>query len=164
VVAIVVLTVTWFLIAKLITTSAVGVVSTSLTLMLYLLVPWTTVNLMDFFFVRRGHYSIIDIFKPHGVYGVWSPRGLLAYGIGFACEIPFMVLINLVTFKSYFTGPLAARINGVDIAWIVGIVTTGIAYWLVTRGFDVDAERDAIAESERELRQIDDEAEVVEAG
>ena len=155
VVAILVLTVIWFVIAKLISTSAVGVVFTSLTLMLYLLVPWTTVNLMDFFFVRRGHYSIIDIFKPHGIYGVWSPRGLLAYAIGFACEIPFMVLLNLVTFKSYFTGPLATRINGVDVAWLVGIVTTGIAYWLLTRNLDVEAERDAIAESDRELLEID---------
>jgi nucleobase:cation symporter-1, NCS1 family len=153
--AIIVLTVIWFVIAKLISTSAVGVVFTSLTLMLYLLVPWTTVNLMDFFFVRRGHYSIIDIFKPHGIYGVWSPRGLLAYGIGFACEIPFMVLLNLVTLKSYFTGPLATRINGVDVAWIVGIVTTGIAYWLLTRNLDVEVERDAIAESNRELLEID---------
>ena len=33
----------------------------SLTLMLYLLVPWTALNLVDFFFVRRGHYAITDI-------------------------------------------------------------------------------------------------------
>ena len=110
-ITILVLTVIWFVIAKAITTSAVGVVDTALTLMLYLLVPWTTTNLIDFFFVRRGHYSIIDIFKPHGIYGVWSPRGLLAYGIGFAAEVPFMVLLNLVTLKSYYTGPLASKIR-----------------------------------------------------
>ncbi len=159
VVTILILMVIWFVIAKLISTSAVGVVFTSLTLMLYLLVPWTTVNLIDFFFVRRGHYSIIDIFAPHGIYGVWSPRGLIAYGIGFACEIPFMVLLNLVTLKSYFTGPLATHINSVDIAWIVGAATTGIAYWLLTRNLDVAAERGAIAESERMLQSIDLESE-----
>ena len=47
----------------------------SLTLMLYLLVPWTALNLVDFFFVRRGHYAITDIFRPDGVYGAWSMPG-----------------------------------------------------------------------------------------
>ncbi len=155
VVTILALTVIWFVVAKSISTSAVGVVFTSLTLMLYLLVPWTTVNLIDYFFVRRGHYSIIDIFKPNGIYGVWSPRGLLAYGIGFACEIPFMVLLNLVSLKSYYTGPLATHINSVDVAWVVGAVTAGIAYWLLTRNLDVAAEKSAIAESDRELHAID---------
>ena len=64
----------------------------SLTLMLYLLVPWTALNLVDFFFVRRGHYAITDIFRPDGVYGKWGWRGLTAYGVGFAAMIPFMVL------------------------------------------------------------------------
>ena len=86
-------------------------------------------------------------------------RGLIAYGIGFACEIPFMVLLNLVTLKSYFTRPLATHINSVDIAWIVGAATTGIAYWLLTRNLDVAAERGAIAESERMLQAIDLESE-----
>ena len=63
----------------------------SLTLMLYLLVPWTALNLVDFFFVRHGHYAITDIFHPSGVYRRWGWRGLTAYAVGFACEIPFMV-------------------------------------------------------------------------
>ena len=155
VVTILVLTVIWFVVAKSISTSAVGVVDTALTLMLYLLVPWTTTNLIDFFFVRRGHYSIVDIFKPNGIYGVWSPRGLLAYGIGFAAEIPFMVLLNLVTLKSYYTGPFAKDLNSVDISWIVGVVVTGIAYWILTRNLDVEAERSAIAQSDRELHRAE---------
>ena len=164
VITIVALTLIWFVIAKSISTSAVGVVFTALTLMLYLLVPWTTTNLIDFFFVRRGHYSIVDIFKPNGIYGMWSPRGLLAYGIGLAAEIPFMVLLNLVSYKSYFTGPLASRLNGVDIAWLVGVVVTGVAYWLLTRNLDVAAERGAIEESERKLHAIDVESELSSSG
>src|SRR5258708_22557013 len=64
VITIVVLAVIWFVIAKAITTTAVGVVDTVLTLMLYLLVPWTGTNLIDFFFVRHGHYAVMDIFRP----------------------------------------------------------------------------------------------------
>ena len=154
VITIVVLTVIWFVVGKLITTSAVGVVDTVLTLMLYLLVPWTVINLTDFFFVRRGHYSIIDIFKPNGIYGVWSYRGLLAYAIGFCAEIPFMVLLNLVSFKSYYTGPLATDLNSVDISWIVGAVVTFVAYLLLTRNLDVSAEKAAIDRSDAELRAM----------
>jgi nucleobase:cation symporter-1, NCS1 family len=148
------LTVIWFVIGKLITTSAVGVVDTVLTLMLYLLVPWTVTNLIDFFFVRHGHYAIMDIFRPSGIYGMWSYRGLIAYAAGFAAEIPFMVLLNLVSFKSYYTGPLASDLNSVDISWIVGAVVTGVVYLLLTRNLDVAGEQAAIERSDAELQSI----------
>ena len=89
---IVILTVVWFVISQLITGGAVATVATSLTLMLYLLVPWTATNLVDFFFVRRGHYAITDLFRVDGIYGVWGWRGLTAYAVGLIVEIPFMVL------------------------------------------------------------------------
>ncbi|MDX6494793.1 MAG: nucleobase:cation symporter, family [Gaiellales bacterium] len=151
VITIIALTVVWFVVGQSITTNAVGAVFTSLTLMLYLLVPWTATNLIDFFFIRRGHYAITDLFRPNGIYGVWSSRGLLAYAIGFASQVPFMVLINLFTFKSYYTGPLAKDINGVDISWIVGLVVTSVAYLVLMRNFDPASEREAIEASEREL-------------
>ena len=91
---ILVLAVIWYVLGKAIssTASAVGAVLDSLTLMLYLLVPWTAMNLVDFFFVRRGHYAITDLFRLDGIYGAWAWRGLTAYAVGFAAEIPFMVL------------------------------------------------------------------------
>jgi nucleobase:cation symporter-1, NCS1 family len=149
------LTVIWFVIGKLISTSAVGVVDTVLILMLYLLVPWTVTNLIDFFFVRRGHYAIIEIFKPHGLYGVWSRNGLIAYAAGFIAEIPFMVLLNLVTLKSYYTGPLAKDINSVDISWIVGAIVTAIVYLILVRNYDPAAERAAIEASDRQLADLE---------
>src|SRR5258708_9723990 len=154
VITIVALAVIWFVIAKLITATAVGVVDTVLILMLYLLVPWTVTNLIDFFFVRHGHYSIIDIFKPNGIYGVWSHRRLIAYAARFAAEIPFMVLLNVVTLKSYYTGPLARQLNSLDISWIVGAVVTAVVYLLLTRNLDIAAEQAAIEASDRELRRM----------
>jgi purine-cytosine permease-like protein len=153
VVTIVILAAIWFVIGQLITTSAVGVVDTALTLMLYLLVPWTVVNLLDFFVVRRGHYAVTDLFRRDGIYGIWSPRGLIAYGAGFVAEIPFMVLLNLVTFKSYYTGPLAKQLNSVDISWIIGAIVTAIVYLALTRNLDTKAEQSAIEGSEKELHQ-----------
>ena len=42
-------------------------------------IPWTAVNLVDYYIVRRGHYAIAEIFNPHGMYGRWGWRGILAY-------------------------------------------------------------------------------------
>jgi nucleobase:cation symporter-1, NCS1 family len=154
IITIIAFAVLWFVIGKSITTNAVGAVYGSLTLMLYLLVPWTATNLIDFFFVRRGHYAITDLFKPAGIYGVWAWRGLTAYAVGFACEIPFMYIYNLFTFKTYYEGPGAKALNHVDIAWIVGLVATSITYIVVTRTFSLSDEQKAIEESDRELAKI----------
>lgn len=145
---ILVLTVIWFVIAELITTSAVAVVDFVLALSLYLLVPWTVISLVDFFFVRRGRYAIMDIFRPDGVYGVWSYRGLIAYGTGFAAEIPFMVL------PPRYTGPLAKVLNNVDISWVIGGAVTAVVYLLLTRTVDDAAEQAAIETSHAELRRM----------
>jgi NCS1 family nucleobase:cation symporter-1 len=35
-------------------------INNALLIMLYLLAPWTAINLVDYFLVRRGHYDIAD--------------------------------------------------------------------------------------------------------
>ncbi|TLY58800.1 MAG: cytosine permease, partial [Gammaproteobacteria bacterium] len=60
-----------------------------LAVLLYLFTPWTAINLVDFYLVRKGHYSIREIFNPAGMYGRWNWRGLTAYLVGFAVMIPF---------------------------------------------------------------------------
>ena len=61
-----------------------------LLLVLYLFVPWTAVNLVDYYIVRRGHYAIAEIFNPHGMYGRWGWRGITSYLVGFAAMLPFL--------------------------------------------------------------------------
>jgi purine-cytosine permease-like protein len=152
---IVALAVIWYLLGLLWANgSAVGAVVNSLTLMLYLLVPWTALNLVDFFFVRHGHYAITDIFRPDGVYGSWGWRGLVAYFAGFACEVPFMVLPPIGKFS--FTGPVPAHLtNGVDYSWIVGLLVSGLVYFVASRSLNTAAEQSAIEASDRELQAID---------
>jgi purine-cytosine permease-like protein len=155
-VTVVILTVAWYLVGLAVShgsASATTTVLDSLTLMLYLLVPWTALNLVDFFFVRRGHYAITDIFKVNGVYGAWGWRGLLAYAIGFAAEIPFMVLPSIGGFT--YTGPVPAHLaSGVDYSWLVGLVVSGVVYWALSRSLDLAAEKAAIEASEQELRTL----------
>ncbi|MEU1203566.1 cytosine permease [Streptomyces sp. NPDC005813] len=117
-------------------------------LMLYFLIPWTAVNLVDFYFVRRGHYAITSIFDPRGIYGRWSWQGLTAYVVGFAAMIPFFA-------TSFWTGPLTEALGGADISFAVGLVVAGVLYYVLTRGLDLSAERAAIAASDRELEGED---------
>jgi NCS1 family nucleobase:cation symporter-1 len=116
-----------------------------LAILLYLLVPWTSVNLVDFFFVRKGHYAITEIFSRDGIYGSWNWRGLTSYFVALACCIPFAKL-------SFYTSPGAAAFDGIDTAWIVGLLVGGILYFVLSRSMDLQAERAAIELSEVELR------------
>jgi nucleobase:cation symporter-1, NCS1 family len=163
VVTIIALAALWYAIGAGISASAVNTVFAALTLMLYLLVPWTALNLVDFFFVRRGHYAITDIFRPDGVYGAWGWRGLTAYFVGFACEIPFMVLPSIGGFS--FTGPVPAHLtNGVDYAWVVGLLVSGLAYLVLSRSLDTASEQAAINASEQDLQAIDEAAQATAGG
>jgi purine-cytosine permease-like protein len=136
VVTIIALAVAWFVMSLLLT-NATTALNTTLLIMLYLLVPWTAVNLTDYFFVRRGHYAIADLFTPNGIYGAWSWRGLTAFVVGIAAEIPFVVL-------PFFIGPAAAAMGDVDIAFIVGLLVSGVVYVLLTRSLDVSHELELI--------------------
>jgi NCS1 family nucleobase:cation symporter-1 len=62
-----------------------------LAILLYLFTPWTAINLVDYYYVRRGHYSVREIFNPNGMYGRWNWRGLIAYFLGFVAMIPFLL-------------------------------------------------------------------------
>ena len=103
---------------SLLLTNATSALNTTLLIMLYLLAPWTAVNLTDYFFVRRGHYAIADLFTPKGIYGAWSWRGLTAFIAGVLAEIPFVDL-------PFFVGPAAKAMGEVDIAFIIGLLVSG---------------------------------------
>ena len=44
-----------------------------------------------------------------------------------------------------YTGFMAKQLDGVDIAWIVGLIVSGGSYWLLTRSLDVEREKQAEA-------------------
>jgi purine-cytosine permease-like protein len=137
----------WIAVTFAITTDAIALLFATLTIMLYLLVPWTSVNLVDYFFVRRGRYAITNLFMPQGIYGAWGTRGLTAYLIGFVATMPFFVLPDV------YTGPAARALGGVDVGWLVGLAVSGGVYYLLSRSLNLSAESGAIEESERTLRR-----------
>ncbi len=105
-----------------------------LTVLLYLFTPWTAVNLVDFYLVRKGHYSIREIFNPDGMYGRWNWRGLLAYGVGFVAMIPFFS-------TELYRGPVARALGGADVAMLVGLPVAAAVYLLAYRSFNIERDR-----------------------
>jgi purine-cytosine permease-like protein len=130
------LAVAWVTLAFVSTANTIELLFTALTMMLYLLVPWTSINLIDYFLVRRGRYVIDQLFLPEGIYGVWGARGLSAYVIGLGATVPFFVLPEV------YVGPAARALGGVDVGWLVGLLVSGTVYTALSRS--VDPAREAI--------------------
>jgi purine-cytosine permease-like protein len=114
-----------------------------LTVLLYLFTPWTAINLVDFYWVRRGHYSVREIFNPHGIYGRWNWRGLLAYGVGFVAMIPCFS-------TGLYTGPIARALDA-DVSMLVGLPVATIIYLLACRSLDLEKELKIVQEADRDL-------------
>jgi purine-cytosine permease-like protein len=113
-------------------------------LILYFLTPWTAVNLVDYYLVRKGNYAILEIFKPHGIYGSWNARGLVSYFVGFAAMIPFFS-------TALYTGPVAESLGGADISVFVGLLVSSVVYLILTRNLDMTEEQRLAAAEESEL-------------
>ncbi len=115
-----------------------------LSVLIYLFTPWTAINLVDFFFVRHGHYSVREIFNPKGIYGLWNWRGISAYFIGFLAMVPCFS-------TPVFVGPIARMLGGADVSMLVGLPVSALFYYWACRSLDLVAERAAIAVADQGL-------------
>ena len=104
-------------------------------LLLYVLVPWTAINLVDYYLLRFGQYDV-ESFMRHdgGIYGHVNGVAVTCYVLGILVQVPFVA-------SALYTGPIAHAIGGIDLSWIVGLVVTSpVYYWLAKR---VQLRRDA---------------------
>lgn len=115
-----------------------------LTILLYLFTPWTSINLVDFFLVRHGRYSIREIFNVNGIYGHWNWRGLTAYALGFGAMVPFFS-------TGFYTGSIARHFQGADVAMLVGLPVAAMVYLLACRSLDLETERRQVAAADADL-------------
>lgn len=99
--------------------------------MLYLLVPWSAINLTDFYLVRRGQYDVDALFEAQGRYRRWAWPGLLAYLGGLLCMLPFFALGD-------YLGPAVAALRYADVAFLVGFFSSGLCYGLLVWGADLN--------------------------
>jgi hypothetical protein len=59
---------------------------------------------------------------------------------------------------SFYTGPVANALGGADISFAVGLLVAGLLYFALTRGIDLEAEKVAVAASDRELEHREPQA------
>jgi NCS1 family nucleobase:cation symporter-1 len=96
-----------------------------LSIMIYLLVPWSAINLADYYLVRHGRYDVADLFRVDGQYGAYRWPTIGVFLLGIIVQVPFMSL-------SYFQGS-AAKWIGSDIAWLPGLLIPGALHVWVGR-------------------------------
>jgi purine-cytosine permease-like protein len=96
--------------------------------LLVVLVPWTAINLIDFYVIHKGKYDIKSIFQADGgIYGRFNPQALIAYAVGIVVQIPFMN-------TPMYAGPIPRFLDGADLSWVVGLLLTSpLYYWLASR-------------------------------
>jgi NCS1 family nucleobase:cation symporter-1 len=95
--------------------------------LLVIFIPWSAVNLADYFIVRHGHYDVNSFFTATGKYGGLAWRGLLAYFVGLGAEAPF------VSQPPRYVGVAVSHLGGADISWIVGWIVAAGLYLILAR-------------------------------
>jgi NCS1 family nucleobase:cation symporter-1 len=96
-------------------------------LLLYLLIPWTAVNLIDYYLIRCGDYHVPSFFAADGgIYGSYNMTALACYLAGILAQIPFIA-------ADFYTGPLARAIGGIDLSWLAGIAVVAPLYYFAMR-------------------------------
>jgi NCS1 family nucleobase:cation symporter-1 len=97
-------------------------------LLLYVLVPWTAINLVDYYLLRHAQYDVDSFFRQDGgIYGRVNGVAIGCYVLGILVQLPF---INTPLYRGF----IARALGGVDLSWIAGLAITGPAYyWLAKR-------------------------------
>ncbi|HKS15550.1 MAG TPA: cytosine permease, partial [Pseudomonas sp.] len=97
--------------------------------LLLVLVPWASINLIDFYLIKKGNYDIASIFSADGgVYGRFNSHAIIAYACGILVQLPFAN-------TALYVGPYANLVEGADLSWVFGLlVTCPLYYCLATRG------------------------------
>lgn len=86
------------------------------------MIPWSTINLVDFFFVRHGTYRTEDFFDKNGEYGKYNWIGIGALVISVLVELLFVSTEG-------FTGVIAGMLGGADFSWLVGLFVPFVLYY-----------------------------------
>lgn len=115
-----------FLVAVLFSDNFLLAYSNFITLLVYLLVPWSIVNLVDYYLIKKGHYDAASFSDPKSGYGAFNVPAVASYILGFVVQIPFMS-------TAIYVGPIAKMLGGVDSAWIVGSILTFFIYFALIR-------------------------------
>ena len=91
-------------------------------LLLAVFVPWSAVNLVDYYLISKEKVDIPALYDVNGRYGSYNWMALGCYVFGIVVQIPFLN-------QKIYKGPFAAMMDGADISWIVSLVVTSLVYY-----------------------------------
>jgi NCS1 family nucleobase:cation symporter-1 len=100
--------------------------SNFLAVLLFVFIPWTAINLTDYYLIKHGDYDVASFFTPNGLYGGFLWRGLIPYLLAVGLEVPFIA-------QTFYTGPFVKPLGGIDISWVVGGVAGFVFYMIAVR-------------------------------
>ena len=96
-------------------------------LLLYVLVPWTAINLVDYYLLRKGRYDVESFFRQDGgVYGYVNGPAVACYLLGILVQVPFVD-------SALYRGPIARALGGIDLSWIIGLAVISPLYYFLAR-------------------------------
>ncbi|GAB6966801.1 cytosine permease [Komagataeibacter kakiaceti JCM 25156] len=98
-----------------------------LQLLMAIMVPWSAINLVDYYVLRHGNYDLPSFFAADGgVYGRFNMRAMLSYIFGLIVQVPFLA-------NELYMGPFAQAFGGADLSWVFGLALTGLVYVVAMR-------------------------------
>jgi NCS1 family nucleobase:cation symporter-1 len=109
--------------------------------LLYFITPWSAINLVDYYWVRKERYRVGDLFDPNGIYGRFNKGAFIAYVVGILIQIPFMN-------STLYVGPIASWMGGAELAWLLGLIVAGGLYYLFSASVRRSPQGDAAASLE----------------
>jgi NCS1 family nucleobase:cation symporter-1 len=116
--------------------------------LLYFITPWSAINLVDYYWVRKERYSVADLFDPNGAYGRFNKGAFVAYVVGILIQIPFMN-------SSLYVGPIADWLGGAELAWLLGLIVAGGLYYVFSARVRRSAQQAAVpAPVEPDVRAV----------
>lgn len=92
---------------------------------IYVLVPWSAINLVDYYFVRKGSYRVTHMYDVDGIYGRYNVVTLVVFLISVLAQLPFMDL-------SFYKGAAAVAL-GADISWIPALLVPASLYYILQK-------------------------------
>ncbi|APW36481.1 cytosine permease [Rhodoferax koreense] len=91
-------------------------------LLLAVFVPWSAVNLVDYYLISKEKVDIPALYDCNGRYGAYNWVALGCYCLGVVVQIPFLN-------QAIYQGPIAIMLGGADVSWIVSLAVTCLAYY-----------------------------------
>jgi purine-cytosine permease-like protein len=114
-------------------TALVTWMSTLLTLLANLAIPWIVILCIGHFAVK-GRYDVEDLQvfnrgEKGGAYWFWHGFDVATTSIWLLAAVIGLLFSN----NAWYTGPGAQMLNGIDVGFLVAAAVTGALYWGLTR-------------------------------